>query len=250
MKLPQTPMRHENRVNFVLLGYLFVISFAHLACSQELSASRHVSKPFVINTYPGFKKSIKGDNDKQLVPLTSFITPLFTDWKYATTDNFTHQILYDNPAAFVRLPAAIALKKVQEELALKGLALIFFDAYRPYSVTEKMWKIVPDERYAANPAKGSGHNRGAAVDVSLVNISTKEMLPMPTGFDDFSEKASHNFMNLPENVLQNRLLLKTAMEKYGFIALSTEWWHYSLPDANRFELLDLSFGELEKSENQ
>ncbi|MEJ7677404.1 MAG: M15 family metallopeptidase [Segetibacter sp.] len=182
--------------------------------------------------------------------LKEYVNMLVTDFKYATSNNFTHHILYNNPQAYVRLPVAILLKKVQEELIAKGLGLKVFDAYRPYSVTKEMWKVIPDERYAANPAKGSGHNRGAAVDVTLVKISTGEELPMPTGFDDFSEKAHHTYMNLPEEVLQNRALLKTIMEKHGFISLSTEWWHYSLSNAaTDFELLDLSFNELKKLEN-
>ncbi len=192
------------------------------------------------------KKSIKDDSNKTLVPLKKYITPLISYWKYATVDNFTHQVLYDSPVAYVRLPAAIALKKVQEELGLKGLGLKFFDAYRPYSVTKKMWKVVPDERYAANPATGSGHNRGAAVDVTLVQISTGEELLMPTAFDDFTEKAHHNYMNLSEEIIENRKLLRTVMEKHGFVALETEWWHYSLPNAGKFELLDLSFKQIKQ----
>lgn len=110
-----------------------------------------------------------------------------------------------------------------------------------------MWKLVHDERYTADPAKGSSHNRGAAVDVTLVKISTGQELVMPTGFDDFSEKAHHTYTNLPKEVVDNRALLKTTMEKFGFVSLRTEWWHYSLPDAaKRFELLDLSFQQLKE----
>ncbi len=110
-----------------------------------------------------------------------------------------------------------------------------------------MWEVVPDARYAANPAKGSGHNRGAAVDVTLINLQTKEELTMPTGFDDFTEKAHHNYLNLPTQVIVNRELLKSTMEKFGFSALETEWWHYSIPNAaNKFELLDLSFNQIKK----
>lgn len=110
-----------------------------------------------------------------------------------------------------------------------------------------MWKIVPDERYAANPAKGSGHNRGIAVDVTLVKIATGEELPMPTAFDDFSEKAHHNYMQLSNEIIANRTLLKTIMEKHGFTPLATEWWHYSLSGmGEQFELLDLNFKLLKK----
>lgn len=238
-------MMNEDRVKLLFHTFLIVIIFSHAACSQRISTLHHVSKPHVINSFKSYEQSIKHDINKRLVPLKYYVTPLLSDWKYAATHNFTHRILYFNPVAYARLPVAVALKKVQEELALKGLGLMFFDAYRPYSVTKQMWKVVPDERYAANPSKGSGHNRGAAVDVTLAKISTGEQLVMPTGFDNFSEKAHHSYMNLPESVLKNRALLKTTMEKYGFEALSTEWWHYSLPNAVRFELLDLSFKQLE-----
>ncbi len=126
-----------------------------------------------------------------------------------------------------------------------GLGLKIFDAYRPYSVTEKMWLPVQDDRYAADPKKGSGHNRGVAVDLTLIYLATGEELNMGTGFDNFSDTAHHAFTNLPEDILQNRLLLKKNMEQYGFKALDTEWWHYSLPNAKDFELLDIDFKKLE-----
>ena len=239
-------MRHENRRNFYLFHILFVISCSHIACSQAFNTVNPKNKPYIIDNILAYRKSITMDPSRRLVPLKAFITDLITDFKYASSDNFTGIVLYKDPAAFVRLPAALALQKVQLELAKKGVGLKVFDAYRPYSVTEKMWKIVPDERYAANPAKGSGHNRGAAVDVTLVDLATRQELAMPTPFDNFTEKAHHNYMQLSKEVLYNRALLKNTMEKYGFKALSTEWWHYSLPDAEKFELLDLSFSDLQK----
>lgn len=182
-----------------------------------------------------------------MAALTYYLNPLYTDWRYATPENFTKQALYKQPEAYLRLPAAIALAKVQSDLKKMGFSLKIFDAYRPYSVTCLMWKAVPDERYTANPAKGSGHNRGAAVDVSLVDMKTGRELEMPTGFDEFSEKAHHNYMQLSPEAIKNRQLLKSTMEKHGFVALETEWWHYSLPDAaKRFEILDLSFKQMKK----
>ena len=88
-----------------------------------------------------------------------------------------------------------------------------------------MWEPIKDERYVADPKKGSGHNRGIAVDLTLINLKTKEELPMGTGFDNFSDTAHQTFTALPEQILQNRNLFKNFMEKYGFKALETEWWH-------------------------
>ena len=156
--------------------------------------------------------------------------------------------MYNPPAAtsFLRAPAADALAKVQAELAVAGLGLKIFDAYRPYSVTVRFWELVKDERYVANPAKGSGHNRGIAVDLTIIQLKDGSELSMGTGFDNFSDTAHHSFSQLPEDALKNRKLLRSAMEKFGFKALETEWWHYFIPETSRFELLDLSFRQLQQ----
>lgn len=189
---------------------------------------------------------IQRDSNNKMVHLTNYLQPLVTDWKYATTDNFTKKVLYNKPEAFLRLPAARALQAVQQELKQQNIGIKIFDAYRPYSVTQKMWEIVPDERYAANPAKGSGHNRGIAVDLTLTDLLTGKELLMPTAFDDFSEKAHHNYIQLPPQALTNRQLLRKVMEKHGFVALETEWWHYYLPDPARYSLMNFSFEQLKK----
>jgi D-alanyl-D-alanine dipeptidase len=250
-KIPVMRIRHENRVKVLSCTFLIVITSSHLACSQVFKSFNQRKTPPVINNVASYKISISTDSSNKLVPLQLFIPQLVIDLKYSTKSNFTGKILYEEPAAYARLATARALQKVNSELNERGLGLKIFDAYRPYSVTKKMWKVVHDERYTANPAKGSGHNRGAAVDVTLVNLSTKEELPMPTQFDDFSEKAHHDYTNLPKNILDNRKLLRGLMEKYGFEALSTEWWHYTLPNAaSRFQLLDLSFGQLKALSGQ
>ncbi len=181
-----------------------------------------------------------------MVSLNKYISPFIVDWKYAAKNNFTHTVLYHHPEAFVRLPVAKAMQQVEEELKQKGLGLKFYDTYRPYSVTERMWKIVPDARYAADPAKGSGHNRGIAVDISLIDLKTGKELPMPTAFDDFTEKAHVNYMQLDSNIIANRDLLKTVMERNGFTVLATEWWHYYFEKYEDDELLDIDFKDLLK----
>jgi zinc D-Ala-D-Ala dipeptidase len=113
-----------------------------------------------------------------------------------------------------------------------------------------MWEPVQDDRYAADPKKGSGHNRGTAADLTIIYLSTGKELPMGTGFDNFSDTAHHNFTGLPAEVLKNRALLKKTMEENGFKALDTEWWHYSLPNAKEYELLNLSFAALAKTKKR
>lgn len=200
---------------------------------------------WVINNVKMLQKTISKNPSKQMVDLKQQMPGLLLDLKYTGTDNFMQQQLY--PAVtttFLRKPAADSLAVIEKELKKSGLGLKIFDAYRPYAVTEKMWEPVQDDRYAADPKKGSGHNRGAAVDLTIVNLSTKEELEMGTDFDNFSDTAHHAFTNLPEVVLQNRLLLKTIMEQHGFKALDTEWWHYYLPNAKDYELLDIPFNKL------
>jgi D-alanyl-D-alanine dipeptidase len=172
------------------------------------------------------------------------------DLRYAGTNNFMHQKLYPPiKTTYLRKAAADSLVSVQHELNKQGLGLKIFDAYRPYSVTEKLWEPVKDDRYAADPKKGSGHNRGIAVDLTIINLNDDKELDMGTGFDNFSDTAHHSFAHLTEAVLQNRLFLKTIMEKHGFKALESEWWHYYLPNPALFELLDIDFKKLKQLNN-
>jgi D-alanyl-D-alanine dipeptidase len=199
----------------------------------------------VISNMAAYCQTVTADSNNRMVAVKNYVSPLLTDWQYATIANFTHTILYQQPDAFVRLPVAKALARVQAALRKQGLSLLFYDAYRPYAITEKMWEIVPDDRYAANPAKGSGHNRGIAVDVTLAGLQTGKPLLMPTPFDDFTERAHHKYMQLDSIILANRALLKSVMEQHGFTALSTEWWHYYYTGAGAsFALLNLSFEAL------
>jgi len=148
------------------------------------------------------------------------------DLRYATTNNFVEEAMYDCGRCFVRPAVAKALVSIQAELQEQGLGLKFFDCYRPRPIQQKLWDKVPDPRYVADPKKGSMHNRGAAVDLTIVNAEGEE-LDMGTDFDFFGPRAYHNYTQLPDSVLANRRLLKQVMEKHDFRPTSTEWWHYS-----------------------
>lgn len=199
-------------------------------------------KLWVIGNSAAFQKTVKNNSDKQMLDVKKHVPGIVLDLKYAGTKNFMQQQLYTGATStYLRKPAIDALVKVQNGLKEHGMGLKVFDAYRPYSITEKMWEPIKDDRYAADPKKGSGHNRGIAIDLTLINLKTKKELDMGTGFDNFSDTAHHDFLQLPGKVKANRLLLKTLMEKYGFKALDSEWWHYALPDSKSYELLDLSF---------
>jgi len=206
------------------------------------------SRPLVINNYRLFSKQVKTDSSKKMVELKRVIPNIVYDLRYATNNNFMHRLMYpqNTSVTFLRLPAAFALQKVQQELNKKELGLKIFDAYRPYSVTVKFWELVHDERYVANPAKGSGHNRGVAVDLTIINLKSGDELNMGTGFDNFTDTAHPTFTNLPEDILQNRRLLRSTMEKYEFTIYPTEWWHFFYKDAEKYEVLDIDFRKLRR----
>jgi D-alanyl-D-alanine dipeptidase len=204
------------------------------------------NKLFIINSASQYRSWLSKNKGLNLVPLKESIKPLYHEVFYATSNNFTGRVLYKNPELYLCQEAATRLSSVQDSLLTIGLSILVYDAYRPYAVTEKMWKIVPDERYAANPKNGSGHNRGVSIDLTLADARTGEPLEMPTRYDHFSDSAHHGFPGIDLKKAANRDLLKNIMEHFGFVALSTEWWHYSLPNAKRFPILNLSFKKLSK----
>lgn len=234
--------------HFCIYGLILIIS--SMAPAGTITAQDSVyNRPPVTSTWRDYKQQVLHDSTKKMVELKSIIPAIVYDLRYASTNNFMNRLMYPakTTSTFLRLPAARALQKVQQELNQKGLGLKIFDAYRPYSVTVKFWELVKDERYVANPSKGSGHNRGIAVDLTIINLSTGKELDMGTGFDNFSNTAHSTYTQLPEEVLQNRLLLRSAMEKNGFTVLSTEWWHFYLPEATTYEILDIDFKKLKRS---
>ena len=145
--------------------------------------------------------------------------------KYATPDNFLKQAVYDCGVCYLRKSTAEALVKANEAFKQLGYRIKLFDCYRPLSVQKKMWKILPGTHYVANPAKGSKHNRGAAVDLTLVDAQGKE-LNMGTPFDFFGKEAHHTYTQHSKEVLENRKLLKETLNKYNFKSIYSEWWHY------------------------
>ncbi len=168
--------------------------------------------------------------DTTFVRLADYSDDFMYDLRYATTNNFLKAKVYDCPECYTRVKTAKALLKANTELMEKGYRIKFFDCYRPNSVQYKMWKIVPNPQYVANPDKGSIHNKGGAVDITLTTLDGKE-LDMGTDFDFFGKRAYHDNYDLPQAILDNRNLLKETMEAHGFWSIRTEWWHYNLSAA-------------------
>lgn len=172
-----------------------------------------------------------------LVDVLSIDPTIVLDIRYATKNNFTHQKLYPIAKCMLRREAAESLRAVQNELRGRRLGLKVYDGYRPLSIQKKLWDVVSDERYVANPVKGSRHNRGAAVDLTIIDSLGKE-IEMPTPYDDFTDKAHRDYIQLPEIALSNRALLEAVMMKHGFLPMPTEWWHFDFQGWGKFEILD------------
>ena len=179
----------------------------------------------------------------RVVDVKQVIPDMIVAMQYATADNFTGKVLYDCNRCFLTETTARKLGKAQMELKKQQLGLKVWDCYRPLSVQKIFWSLVPAPRYVADPAKGSRHNRGTAVDATLVDAQGNELL-MPTRFDDFSSRASHDNMDLPAQILKNREVLENAMKKAGFLPLPTEWWHFDDDEWQSFELLDIRFNDI------
>jgi zinc D-Ala-D-Ala dipeptidase len=186
-----------------------------------------------------YQRLVAADPSMKLVDVAREIHDIRIDVRYATADNFMKQVLYPVATVYLRRPAADALRDVQRELEKEGLGLKVFDGYRPYRVTEAMWEPIRNPDYVADPAKGSRHNRGAAVDLTLVELATGEELVMPTPYDDFTEKAHHDFTALPDEAKKNREKLRNVMVRHGFEPLPSEWWHYDFSGWRRFPLMDV-----------
>lgn len=190
-------------------------------------------------------QTIKSLNAK-LVDITKINPTIKLDIRYATTNNFTGKIIYPSAKCYLEEDAAKALDKIQKELSLMGLGLKIFDGYRPLSVQKKFWSIYPNENYVANPQKGSVHNRGCAVDLTLIDLRTGEELKMPSEFDDFSQKAHRNYSKMKNKTVKlNCKILELVMEKHGFNGLFHEWWHFNFRDKELYPIQNISFKELE-----
>ncbi len=176
------------------------------------------------------------DGGVRLVDVTTLDSTLVLDVRYATENNFTGKTMYDCCKCYLRVPVAKLLIQAHEEFKKAGYRLKLFDCYRPRSIQYKLWEAVPDPHYVARPWKGSVHNRGGAIDLTLVD-SLGNQLEMGTTYDFFGERAHQDFKDLPEEILRNRNLLKETLRKYQFSPIRTEWWHF---DYNKNKLYPLS----------
>ncbi|MCF7806829.1 MAG: M15 family metallopeptidase [Simkaniaceae bacterium] len=182
-----------------------------------------------------------------LVDVLDINPTLILDVRYATQNNFMGKALYSHPVCFLRSEVAEALSVAQSKFQDRGLSLKIFDGYRPHSIQKQMFELFSNPLYVADPHIGSNHNRGAAVDVTLVDLITEEELEMPTGFDYFDSSAHSYYPDLPSHVLKNRSILQYVMDESGFKVLPGEWWHFDYIESSKFPILDISISDLIES---
>ena len=180
----------------------------------------------------------------KLVPLDESLAGIKIALKYKTAANFTGKSLYPATAkCWLRPALAKALKRAVTHLGRGGFGLIIYDCYRPWSAQVRLWSACPKRGLVGDPAKGSHHNRGAAVDLGIFRLSDGSILEMPSEFDDLSRRARHSYTGSTPAAREHRRWLKVIMRRAGLRSIPSEWWHYQLPGSRRFEPLDLSLDE-------
>jgi len=181
-----------------------------------------------------------------LVELTTLDPAIKLDIRYAGTRNFLGTPLYSQSRAFLQRPAAQALVRVQHALAADGYGLLVHDGYRPWYVTKMFRDATPPDlhRFVANPAQGSRHNRGCAVDLTLFDLKTGREVDMPSGYDEFSERAYPTYTGGSADARARRDLLRRRMESEGFTVYEYEWWHFDYLDWQSYAIGNVRFEDI------
>ncbi len=206
------------------IGYIFVIAFVLLnGC---------IKPPYESGTLPA-----------DLVELIKMDSSIHLDIKYATSENLTGKPVYTQARAFLQKPAALALVNASKSLQAKGYGLLVFDGYRPWTVTKIFWQKTAhaNKRFVADPRKGSRHNRGCAIDLSLYDLQTGNELIMPGVYDEMSERSYPNYMGGTSEQRARRDLLRAAMEAEGFTVYEYEWWHFDYKAWDQYPILNIPF---------
>ncbi len=193
------------------------------------------------------------DRDAQrkpdLVELIRLDPTIRLDIRYAGENNFLGRPVYKQARAFLQRPAAEALLRAGRKLREKGFGLLIFDGYRPWSVTKTFWDETPADKkqFVADPSKGSRHNRGCAVDLSLYDLETGLEIEMPSGYDEFTERAHPNYPGGTGRQREVRDLLRVAMEAEHFTVYEFEWWHFDYNDWREYPVLDIPFNQIKSA---
>lgn len=217
---------------FTVLSFCFILLY---------SAYSQTSPP---------KEANKREAD--LIELIKLDKTIKLDIRYATTDNFVGRAVYPEARAFLQRPAGEALLKVHKWLNKQGLGVVIYDGYRPWSITKLFWEVVSDDKrtFVADPAKGSKHNRGCAVDLAIYDLKTGKAVPMPSAYDEFTERASPNYAGGTDEERQNRDKLIQLMHAHGFTVNANEWWHFDYNAWQDYAIYDIPFSEVGKKKKK
>ncbi len=213
----------------IFFAFFFIL---YLNCAAKTSA---ISFQDTIKKTIDVTSDLLDYNDTTFVNLKAFSQDFVYDMKYATEDNFLKSKVYECSQCLLRFKTVKALINANKTFLKLGYKIKIYDCYRPLDIQKKMWKIVPNPIYVADPKKGSIHNRGGAVDISLVD-KKGNALNMGTDFDHFGPEAAHDYKKINATVIKNRKLLKKIMLQNNFKIFDSEWWHYNLNDTSSFKL--------------
>lgn len=222
-------------------SFLALLLITTVCFGQDVAAPKKLT---ITNRYRTYLAAVKSNPDNELVEIKKAIPTIVLDIRYATKNNFMQQVMYKQAKAFARKPVVAKLKAIQAELKKKGLGLKIYDAYRPYAITVAFYKKAIDKNFVANPNKGSRHNRGCAVDLTLVDLKTGREIEMSTPFDSFAPEAAADYEQLTPSIKKNRNLLIATMEANGFKVIRNEWWHFDFVGWENYDLMDIPFGKL------
>src|SRR5213592_1361874 len=187
-----------------------------------------------------------------LVELIKLDPTIKLDIRYATKNNFLGRPVYKQARAFLQRPAAEGLVRINQGLRKQGYGLIIHDGYRPWYVTKIFWDATPADKkeFVADPAQGSRHNRGCAVDLSLFDLKTGKEVVMPSGYDEMTERSHINYKGGAEEQRRLRDMLRSAMEAEGFAVYEPEWWHYDYKDWKEYPILNIPFAQINARGNR
>jgi D-alanyl-D-alanine dipeptidase len=215
-------------MKIIYIAFIFFVAVAIASCKAQPPQETGEFKP------------------TDLVELVKLDTSIHLDIRYATSNNFVGRPLYAEARAFLQRPAAEALVKVNQSLKPLGYGLVVFDGYRPWSVTKLFWDVTPDDKkiFVADPAKGSRHNRGCAVDLSLYDLKTGEEIEMTGNYDEMTERSYPDYTGGTEAQRKMRDLLRSKMEAEGFTVYEYEWWHFDYKDWKDYHITNVPFSEI------
>ena len=187
--------------------------------------------------------------EADLIELIKLDKTIKLDIRYATANNFVGRPVYPEARAFLQRPAAEAVVRVHQALKKEGLGIVIYDGYRPWSITKLFWEVVREDqkKFVADPSKGSKHNRGCAIDLGIYDLKTGKAIPMPSGYDEFTERASPDYKGGTQGETANREKLRHMMEAEGFTVNPSEWWHFDYNGWQDYAIYDISFKDAEKA---